>query len=76
VILTLIFFKKRKVVLRKILSTVVLKIIVIAVLVVSIVFVAGCSATVATINGVTVKQDEVEAYVNFLLIQDPKQAQT
>jgi len=72
VILTLIFFKKRKVVLRRILSTVALKIIVIAVLAVSIVFVAGCSATVATINGVAVKQDEVEAYVNFLLIQDPE----
>ncbi len=71
-ILTLIFFKKRKVVLKRILSTVSLKIIVIAVLAVSIVFVAGCSATVATINGVAVKQDEVEAYVNFLLIQDPE----
>jgi len=72
VILTLVFFKKRKVVLKRILPTVVLKIIVIAVLAASIVFVAGCSKTVATVNGVVVKQDEVEAYVNFLLIQDPE----
>lgn len=57
---------------KRILSTAILKIIVVAVLAVSIVFTAGCSATVATINGVAVKQDEVEAYVNFLLIQDPE----
>lgn len=57
---------------KRISATVALKIIVIAVLAVSIVFVAGCSATVATVNGMTVKQDEVEAYVSFLLIQDPE----
>ena len=38
----------------------------------SIVFISGCSATVATVNGVAVKQSEVEAYINFIMVQDPE----
>ena len=56
---------------KRILSGTVLKIIIVA-LAVTMIFAAGCSKTIATVNGISVKQDEVEAYVNFLLIQDPE----
>ena len=67
----ILIFLKRKVVLKRI-TIAALRTIAVAALAACIVFTAGCSATVATINGTAVKQDEVEAYVNFLLIQDPE----
>ena len=44
----------------------------IIVLAISTVFMAGCSAAVATVNGVAVKQSEVDAYINFIMVQDPE----
>lgn len=67
----ILIFLKRKVALKRIITGV-LRTIAVAALAACIIFTAGCSATVATINGAAVKQDEVEAYVNFLLIQDPE----
>ncbi|MCD4669415.1 MAG: peptidylprolyl isomerase [Actinomycetia bacterium] len=55
---------------KRILPTAVLKIIVIMALAVSIIFTAGCSKTVATVNDISIKQDEVEAYLNFILAQN------
>lgn len=56
---------------KRILPGIVLKIIIIA-LAISMIFAAGCSKTVATVNDISVRRDEVDAYVNFLLIQDPE----
>jgi len=63
---------KRKVVLKKRLQRLITVISLITALALSIVFISGCSATVATVNGVAVKQSEVEAYINFIMAQDPE----
>ena len=44
----------------------------IAALAISTIFISGCSAAVATVNGVAIKQDEVDAYISFILVQDPE----
>lgn len=63
---------KRKVVLKKRLQRLITVISLITALALSIVFISGCSATVATVNGIAVKQSEVEAYINFIMAQDPE----
>lgn len=60
------------VVLKKRLQRLITVISIITTLALSIVFISGCSATVATVNGVAVKQSEVDAYINFILVQDPE----
>jgi foldase protein PrsA len=59
---------RRKVVLRKNINGLI-KIIVLAGLAAVIIFMAGCSETVALVNDIPVRQDEVDAYVNFLMVQ-------
>jgi peptidyl-prolyl cis-trans isomerase C len=49
-----------------------LKIIIASVLALSMVFAAACSQPVAAINGIEVKQEEVDEYINFILSQDPE----
>jgi len=66
------YFKKRKVVLRKRLLKQVIVVCLITVLVISTIFISGCSATVATVNGIAIKQSEVDAYISFILVQDPE----
>ncbi len=66
------YFKKRKVVLRKRLLKQVIVVCLITVLVISTIFIFGCSATVATVNGIVIKQSEVDAYISFILVQDPE----
>ncbi len=44
----------------------------IAALAISAIFVSGCSAAVAKVNGIAIKQDEVDAYISFILAQDPE----
>ena len=44
----------------------------IAALAISTIFISGCSAAVATVNGEAIKQDEVDAYISFILVQDPE----
>jgi len=44
----------------------------IAAIAISTIFISGCSAAVATVNGVAIKQDEVDAYISFILVQDPE----
>jgi len=44
----------------------------ITVLAVSTIFISGCSATIATVNGTAIKQSEVDAYISFILVQDPE----
>lgn len=41
-------------------------------LAISTIFISGCSATVATVNGIAIKQSEVDAYISFILVQDPE----
>jgi len=66
------YFKKRKVVLRKRLLKQVIVVCLITVLAISTIFISGCSATVATVNGIAIKQSEVDAYISFILVQDPE----
>jgi parvulin-like peptidyl-prolyl isomerase len=63
---------KRKVVLRKRLLKQVMVICLITALAISIIFISGCSAAVAKVNGIEIKQDEVDAYIGFILVQDPE----
>jgi parvulin-like peptidyl-prolyl isomerase len=65
-------FKKRKVVLKRRLLRSITVICIIAALAISTVLISGCSSTVATVNGIEVKQSEVDAYINFILVQDPE----
>ena len=44
----------------------------IAILAISTIFISGCSAAVATVNGIGIEQDEVDAYIRFILVQDPE----
>ncbi len=44
----------------------------IAILAISTFFISGCSAAVATVNGIGIEQDEVDAYIRFILVQDPE----
>lgn len=47
---------------------------IISVLALSIVLMSGCSESVAIVNGVAIKQSEVDAYINFIMVQDPEGA--
>ncbi len=66
------YFKKRKVVLGKKLLKQMMVVCLIGLLAASTIFISGCSATVATVNGVAIKQNEVDAYISFILVQDPE----
>lgn len=57
---------------RKRLLKQVMVVCLIAALAISTIFISGCSAAVAKVNGVAVKQDEVDAYISFILVQDPE----
>jgi len=63
---------KRKVVLRKRLLKSMMVVCLIAALAISTIFISGCSAAVATVNGIAIKQNEVDAYISFILVQDPE----
>jgi parvulin-like peptidyl-prolyl isomerase len=58
--------------LRKRLLKQVMVVCLITVLAISTIFISGCSATVATVNGIAIKQSEVDAYISFILVQDPE----
>jgi len=58
--------------LRKRLLKQVVVVCLIAALTISTIFISGCSAAVAKVNGVAIKQDEVDAYISFILVQDPE----
>jgi parvulin-like peptidyl-prolyl isomerase len=44
----------------------------IAVLAVSTIFISGCGTTVAIVNGIAIKQSDVDSYISFVLVQDPE----
>lgn len=58
---------------RKRLLKQVMVVCIITVLAISTIFISGCSATVATVNGIAIKQSEVDAYISFILVQDPEE---
>lgn len=57
---------------RKRLLKQVMVVCIITVLAISTIFISGCSTTVATVNGIAIKQSEVDAYISFILVQDPE----
>ena len=58
---------------RKRLLKQVMVVCIITVLAISTIFISGCSAAVATVNGIAIKQSEVDAYISFILVQDPEE---
>jgi foldase protein PrsA len=64
----LALFLRRKVILGKNINGV-MKFIVLTGLAAVIILMSGCSKTVAVVNDIPIRQDEVDAYVNFLIVQ-------
>jgi parvulin-like peptidyl-prolyl isomerase len=70
----LALIKRRKVVLGKNINGV-LRILVIAGFTAVMILLAGCSEKVALVNGISVSQDEVDAYVSFLMAQNSEEGE-